>query len=113
MAAALFAVPAAEGRICAHFGHCEVFTLVKVEDQRVTEVSDRIPPEHEPGVIPNWLHDLGVTHIIAGGMGRRAQDLFEKHGIQVVIGAANSTPRQAVESYLAGTLETGDNPCGH
>ena len=51
--------------------------------------------------------------IIAGGMGTRAQDLFEEQGIRVVIGAPNGDPRSLVESYLKGTLESGENICDH
>ena len=54
------------------------------------------------------------THIIiAGGMGRRAQDLFADKKIQVVIGASSDTPERLVEEYIAGTLETGENVCDH
>lgn len=37
------------------------------------------PPPHEPGVLPKWLHDQGVNLIIAGGMGQRAQGLFNEN----------------------------------
>ena len=35
-----------------------------------------VPPPHEPGVLPGWLHHLGADVIIAGGMGQRAISLF-------------------------------------
>ena len=51
--------------------------------------------------------------IIAGGMGQRAQALFSEHGIEVVIGAPAETPENLVNSYLAGTLKSGENVCDH
>jgi ATP-binding protein involved in chromosome partitioning len=51
--------------------------------------------------------------IIAGGMGRRAQQLFAQNGITVVVGAPAETPEQLVSAYLSGTLETGGNLCDH
>ena len=28
-----------------------------------------VPPPHEPGVLPTWLHELGADVIIVGGIG--------------------------------------------
>ena len=113
MSSMLFAVPTVEGQVCLHFGHCDVFTLVRVEDGRAIDLSTLVSPEHEPGVLPAWLHGLGVTHILAGGMGRRAQSLFGEKGISVVTGVDHGTPLRVVEAFLAGCLETGDNLCDH
>ena len=110
-----FAIPLAEGVLCNHFGHCEAFALLDVE-QGATTVScrqDLVPPAHEPGVLPRWLRDQGVKKVIAGGMGSRAQSLFKEAGIDVVTGAPAAPPEFLVASYLDGTLETGANGCDH
>ena len=89
--------------------------MVEVDDQEKTLTSTEFmePPAHEPGVLPKWLNDQGVNVILAGGMGSRAQQLFEQNGIRVVVGCAPATPETLVEAYLAGELETGDNACDH
>ena len=46
-------------------------------------------------------------------MGQRAQDLFTRQGIHVIVGASPVTPEELVQSYLEGTLETGTNACDH
>jgi len=51
--------------------------------------------------------------VIAGGMGPRAVELFRQNGIDVVLGAQESDPEQAVLSHLNGVLSTGDNVCDH
>jgi len=51
--------------------------------------------------------------VIAGGMGQRAQLIFEEAGIQVICGAPTETPDIVVDSYLKGNLQTGDNACDH
>ena len=71
------------------------------------------PPPHEPGVLPKWLHAQGVSLIIAGGMGQRAQAIFVENGIQVVVGAPASTPEDLADQYLVGTLIAGENVCDH
>ncbi|HOY62883.1 MAG TPA: NifB/NifX family molybdenum-iron cluster-binding protein, partial [bacterium] len=94
-------------------GHCEVFTIFDVEDNKVVKTQTLTPPEHEPGVIPRWLGEQKATHIIAGGMGSRAQDLFKQYGIEVVVGAPALAPQNVVEQYLSGSLQCGGNVCDH
>ena len=107
------AIPTAQGRLCMHFGHCEQFALVHVENQAITKTEMLTPPPHEPGVLPVWLHEQGATVIISGGMGSRAQDLFRQNDIEVVVGAPADTPEYVAKAYLAGTLEAGVNTCDH
>ena len=72
-----------------------------------------VPPPHEPGVLPKWLHELGANVIIAGGMGQRAIQLFDEEGIKVMIGAPVAEPESVlVNNYLSDTLLTGGNLCG-
>lgn len=96
-----------------HFGHSEEFALFDVEDSQVKGKQMLTPPPHAPGVLPLWLHEQGANIIIAGGMGSRAQNLFEQHGVHVVIGAPGHAPEEVVTAYLNGTLETGGNVCDH
>jgi predicted Fe-Mo cluster-binding NifX family protein len=107
------AIPIAEGKLTAHFGHAAEFAIVHVEDQEVKDKELLTPPPHEPGVLPKWLGDLGVDVIIAGGMGSRAQGLFGENGIKVLTGAPSLTPEELVEQYLANSLVTGENVCDH
>jgi len=107
------AIPIAQGRLAMHFGHCEQFALVEVDGGAVGEVRYLTPPAHEPGVLPRWLHEQGADVIIAGGMGRRAQDLFAQNGIEVVVGAPAANPEELAAAYAAGTLESGQNICDH
>jgi Mrp family chromosome partitioning ATPase/predicted Fe-Mo cluster-binding NifX family protein len=109
------AIPLADGRLCMHFGHCQQFAIVEVDDgtKAITGTSYLTPPPHEPGVLPRWLHEQGANVIIAGGMGQRAQDLFSQNGIKVVVGASAGKPEDVVSAYLSGTLEVGQNVCDH
>jgi len=109
----LFAIPLAEGKLCSHFGHCEQFALIEAEDVDIKGKSMHTPPPHEPGVLPRWLHELGTDIIIAGGMGSRAQGLFNENGIKVVTGAPIDTPESLVKQYLSNSLVTGENVCDH
>ena len=109
------AIPTANGLLCMHFGHCEVFTILDIDPESKTVVSteELVPPPHEPGVLPAWLAEVGATAIIAGGMGMRAQELFAQNNIQTIVGAQPAEPKAIVEAYLAGSLTTGANACDH
>lgn len=109
-----FAIPCADGQLCMHFGHCQVFSIIDVDESGTITASENVtPPPHEPGLLPRWLGEKNVTHIIAGGMGIRAQNLFSENKIEVVVGASASEPQELVKSYLAGSLTTGANACDH
>ena len=108
-----FAIPLAEGKLTAHFGHCQEFALVEVEDNEIKKKETLVPPPHEPGVLPKWLHDLGTNVIIAGGMGARALDLFAQNDIKVIVGAPALTPEELIKQYLDDTLVAGTNVCDH
>jgi len=109
----LFAVPVAGGKLSAHFGHCEQFALIETENGKIKGKSMHVPPPHEPGALPRWLHEKGADVIIAGGMGTRAQQLFNENGIKVVIGAPADSPESLVHQYLSNNLVTGENICDH
>jgi predicted Fe-Mo cluster-binding NifX family protein len=108
-----FAIPLAQGVLCVHFGHSEQFAIVDTENGQVKTKELLTPPPHEPGVLPRWLQELGVNVVIAGGMGQRAQDLFNQNGIRVVVGAPNEEPESLIQNYLTGALVTGENICDH
>jgi len=109
------AIPLAQGKLTLHFGHCEQFAIVDVneETKKITGREDLTPPPHEPGVLPRWLHEQNVNVIIAGGMGQRAQQLFVQNDIEVVVGASSAEPEELILAHLQGTLEVGNNACDH
>ena len=109
------AIPTAGDRLCPHFGHCEKFVILDVDEKerKVNGKTELVPPPHEPGVLPKWLSEQDVKVIIAGGMGMRAQQLFQGYGIEVVVGAPAEHPQTVVLGWLGGTLVTGSNSCDH
>lgn len=109
------AVPVVQDRLSPHFGHCETFAFfdVDVENKRILHQESIPAPPHEPGLLPIWLHERETDVILAGGMGQRAQGLFEEKGIRVLIGAPSEDPQTIVENYLNGNLQLGENICDH
>jgi Mrp family chromosome partitioning ATPase/predicted Fe-Mo cluster-binding NifX family protein len=109
-----FAVPTSERKLCQHFGHCESFALIEADDAgKILTETYVDAPVHEPGLLPKWLAEKQVNCVLAGGMGASARNLFAEKGIKVVTGAQAVYPREIVEQYLKGTLQTGANTCDH
>jgi len=97
-------------QVAQHFGRCEKYTLVEVNDGEVVNKEIVTNPGHEPGFLPKYLNEQGVDVILAGGMGRKAKDLFDQNGIKAVIGV-NGLVDDAVKSYLAGELKSKGEVC--
>ncbi|MFH1652553.1 MAG: NifB/NifX family molybdenum-iron cluster-binding protein [Pseudomonadota bacterium] len=109
------AIPLADGKLSMHFGHCEEFALIEVDEHQKNILGREIltDPPHQPGLLPEWLAERGANVIIAGGMGSRAQGLFAEKNIKVVVGVTDSDPTAIVEHYLNDKLKTGNNVCDH
>jgi len=110
-----YAVPVSSGKLATHFGHCEQFALIDVDETTQTIVNREFiaSPGHEPGLLPAWLAEQGVSVIIASGMGSRAQGLFGQNRIKVALNVVEANPEKAVLDYLGGTLKTGEEVCDH
>jgi len=116
------AIPSADnggldGQRSGHFGHCEVFTLVDVEDGEIKEVSTIPNQEHVQGgcMVPvNFLAGHNVNALIVGGIGMRPLMGFRQVGIDVYHDATRYEIRPVVEDLIAGKLTaiTDDQVCG-
>lgn len=101
-----------DGSVSAHFGRCPSYTIVDIEDGRVTHRSEIPNPGHEPGFLPRYLAEKGVQIIIAGGMGPRAQGLFTQQNIEFIVGVQGPID-EVINQYLTGALQPGNDLCGH
>ena len=94
-----------EARISDHFGHCDVFTIVQLEEQKLGAVTILPNGAHESGqcMAPVMLlKQQGVEALVAGGMGQRPLSGFQEVGITVYFKAGAETVRNAVDLLMAG-----------
>ncbi len=106
-----------DGKRAGHFGHCDVFTLVDVEDGQISEVSILGNKEHVQGgcMVPvNLLSENKVQQLIVGGIGMRPLAGFQQVGIDVYHDAERIDIRPVVEDLIAGKIPmiTSDQVCG-
>ncbi len=107
------AIPMENGVLCAHFGHCQTFAIVNVENDIITDIKEVEPPEHVPGLYPRWIAQFGVTDVIAGGMGQQAIMLFNQQNINVFVGAPVKKAEELVSDFTANKLDLNANYCNH
>lgn len=91
----------------AHFGHCDLYTLVSVEDDRISNVAviPNVPHQQGGCMAPvQYLASKGVKQLIAGGMGLRPLMGFNQVGIEVFHGGEARTVGEAVQSAIEGKL---------
>ena len=96
--------------VSAHFGRCPAFTIFDLEGNEIVKRELVQNPGHHPGFIPEFLNERGVGCIVAGGMGRRASDIFEGMGIRAVLGVSGSVD-DAIAGICDGTLKGGESLC--
>ena len=106
-----------DGERSGHFGHCDVFTLVEVEDGRIVDVSVISNASHTQGgcqVPVTLLHQHGAHALIVGGIGMRPLMGFRQMGIEVYFGPEGDTVGSVVDMLLEGRLrQIGDHQvCG-
>jgi predicted Fe-Mo cluster-binding NifX family protein len=109
----IIAIPMENGVLCAHFGHCQYFAIVEVEEGVIGNVKEVTPPEHVPGLYPRWVAQFGVTDVIGGGMGQKAIDLFNQQNINAFVGAPLKSAQELVTDFLANKLNLSANYCNH
>jgi predicted Fe-Mo cluster-binding NifX family protein len=106
-----------DGQRAGHFGHCDVFTLVDVEEGKIKGVSTIQNHEHVQGgcMVPvNLLAGHNVNALIVGGIGMRPLMGFKQAGIDVYHDAVRPEIRPVVEDLIAGKLLmiSDDQVCG-
>ncbi|EKD40502.1 MAG: hypothetical protein ACD_75C00030G0003 [uncultured bacterium] len=96
-----------DGLRAGHFGHCDVFTLVDVEDGEIKEVSVLANKEHVQGgcMVPvQLLAEHKVQRLVVGGIGMRPLMGFKQVGIDVYYDGERQAIRPVVLDMIAGIL---------
>jgi predicted Fe-Mo cluster-binding NifX family protein len=101
------------GVLEGHFGHCQFFELFETADNEIISHEKLVPPPHEPGVLPKWLANKGVTDVLAGGIGDGAIKILANKNINVFKGVPVLPAKELIENFLNETLELSDNSCNH
>ncbi len=105
------------GTRAGHFGHCDTFTFVDVEEGVIKEVTTLQNGGHAQGgcMVPvNLLAEHNVKALIVGGIGMRPLMGFKQVGIDVFHDDERRDIKPVVEDLIAGNLSEiqNDQVCG-
>jgi len=105
-----------DGQRSEHFGHCDAFTLVDVENGEISKVTIVPNQEHQEGgcMVPvNTLSNLKVNALIVSGIGLRPLIGFNEAGINVYHDAICPEIKPVVDSLIADNLQllSSDQAC--
>lgn len=111
----IIAMPTRDGNIDDHFGHCDHYTLMTVDDNKQivkTEPMDSpIGCGCKSGIAP-VLAEKGVRIMLAGNIGQGAMNVLAQAGIQVIRGCSGPVETVATK-FLAGDIKDQLIVCNH
>lgn len=104
-----------DNRIDDHFGHCEFYGVYTISDNK--EITDIQTIKSQQGCgcksnIAAVLSNLGVTTMLAGGIGAGAINVLNHWGITVVRGCSGIA-QEIVDAYLKGEISDNGESCQH
>ena len=108
------AVPTKEGVVDSHFGHCDHYTRLTVNEGKVT-MRDILPSPQGCGCKSGIVHVLsriGVKVMLAGNIGNGALNVLQSNGIEVIRGCSGNV-EELVAAYLAGDVKDNGEMCDH
>ena len=100
-----------------HFGHCDVFTIVDIEDGEIKNTSIVENVSHAQGgcMVPvNLLSQQNANALIVGGIGMRPFLGFRQVGIEVYYSPNSENVGAVVDDLIKGRLQiiTEQQTCG-
>lgn len=109
------ALPTRGEKIDDHFGHCEMYTVLTIDENRQIVKTETIPSPQGCGCksnIASVLQNHGVTVMLAGNMGGGALNVLTNHGIAVVRGCSGVV-EEVAQAWIEGKLSDSGVGCSH
>jgi predicted Fe-Mo cluster-binding NifX family protein len=107
------ALPSNGTEVDPHFGHCQCFTILDIDDENKIVSEEVLTPPPGCGcksnIVPQ-LAGMGVSVMLAGNMGGGAVNILASNGIQVVRGCAGNV-REVARAWLAGSVDDSGASC--
>lgn len=110
------ALPSRDNMIDNHFGHCEYFTVLTIDnDAKEILSSEKVQSPEGCGCKSNIAHvlaEMGVEVMLAGNMGNGAVNVLNNAGIKVVRGCSGAIDTVA-SNWIKGNVVDSGESCDH
>jgi predicted Fe-Mo cluster-binding NifX family protein len=107
------ALPTRGTNIDDHFGHCEMYTIFSIDNNKNITHTETLPSPEGCGCksnIAGILKKKGVTVLLAGNMGNGALNVLSMHGIEVLRGNSGDV-RAVTNAFLHGEIADSGEGC--
>lgn len=109
------AIPTRGTVVDDHFGHCEMYTIFTIGEDKTIVNCETLPSPQGCGCKSNIgfvLREKGVTNLLAGNMGDGAMKVLRLNQIEVIRGCKGDV-RQVAEDFLQGSIGDSGVGCNH
>jgi predicted Fe-Mo cluster-binding NifX family protein len=109
------AIPSINNMVDNHFGHCDNFTIYTIDDNHAIMHEELYASPSGCGCKSNLagtFQQMGVSALLAGGIGQGAINMLNQHGIEVFRGCTGDV-RKLAEEYLKGVVVDSGETCSH
>lgn len=109
----IIAIPTKNQEVDNHFGHCEYYTLITINDKKEVLKKERLDAPKGCGCksgVAVTLKEIGVKVMLAGNMGDGALNVLSQNGISVIRGCSGSVDA-VLGDYLSNNLTDSGIAC--
>ncbi len=103
------AIPVLGYKLSPHFASSLLFQIFHVENQAIVKDYIIERPSQLSESLDEWIASKGITDIITMGIRHKEVNFFNQCKINVFVGVKMKSPRNLVQDYIDGILETHDN----
>lgn len=96
-----------DAKISAHFGRCNAYTLIEIENNEIKKTSVLSNGSRKDGDCMgtvNFIAENGINVLLVSGMGMRPLIGFNQVGVEVYQSGSAQTVKEAVEAHIDNKL---------
>jgi predicted Fe-Mo cluster-binding NifX family protein len=100
------AIPVANEQLSEFFGECSHYEIFDTDRKITGNFEIQIPAETGQAELPDWLEKMGITDVVTFRVSPAIIHLFASKKVNLFIGVPIDSPRNLIENYLQGKLES-------
>lgn len=111
----IIAIPTRDGKVDSHFGHCDHYTVISIDETNNITKRERLDSPQGCGCksnIASTMEEMGISLMLAGNMGQGAFNKLSEHGIEVIRGCEGDV-EDVLQAFLNGKLKDNAETCDH
>ena len=100
------AIPVTGNLLSENFGECSYYAIYEIDNKDVVGKTREVPPKKAIEALSKWAEDSGISDVIVHGIDKSYVSYFSDTKINLFVGVNISEPKNLIEEYLNGTLQS-------